>query len=412
MFKLLKLAWRDIWRNRRRSLITMAAIVFSFVLITLAHSLQNGTYDAMEEVAVRVYTGDLQIHRAGYHDDRTLSRSLEADDHDWDALENEYPWLRNGARRITGFGLASSDSSSVGAIIVGIDPEREYDISTFAAAPVAGERLASGDDHRVLLGRTLAKNLDIGVGDTVVVLTQGYRNAMGADLYQVKGLLKTGNPDVDRSMMIMTLEDARFLFSMEGRFTELVVRTTDFRDAARFARQLRDRFADDRYEVMGWKEMMPEMQQARALDDVGNGIFYIFLLLMLGFEIFNTTMMSVMERVREFGVMMSIGLKPGQLTVLVAMELVLKVLVALVVGMGIAVALITYMEANPIPLPQDMRDMYEQFGFNIEGISFSAAPKIFLQPLLWLSVIALVALVYPLIRIRGFQPVDALRTMK
>ncbi len=411
MSKLFKLAWRDIWRNRRRSLITMSAIVFSLLLITIFHSMQNGTYDAMEEVAVRVFTGDLQIHRDGYYDERTFSYSMEADEQDWETLANEHPWLKASSRRISGFGLVSSDSSSMGSIIVGIDPAHEYKISTFAANPVSGERLSPDDQGRVLLGRTLARNLDISVGDTVVVLTQGYRNAMGADLYVVKGLLRTGNPDVDRSMMIMTLEDARFLFSMEGRFTELVVRTADFRESGSYVSALRPDFGDG-FEVMSWKEMMPEMQQARALDDVGNYVFYCFLLIMVGFEIFNTTMMSVMERVREFGVMMSIGLKPRQVTLLVALELTIKVVLALAVGFVITFALISYLKGNPIPLPEEMQEVYEDFGFTIEGIAFSAQPRIFLQPLQWMAMIALVALVYPILRLRRLSPVEALRIMK
>ncbi|MDX1429031.1 MAG: FtsX-like permease family protein [Rhodothermales bacterium] len=412
MAKLLKLAWRDIWRNRRRSLITMSAIVFALLIITMAHSIQNGTYDAMEEVAVRVFMGDVQIHRTGYYDERTFSYSIETDERNWAAFLDSLDWVDAWSMRLSGFGLMSSDSSSVGGMIVGIDPEREYDVSTFPARPVAGERLAADDDQRVLLGRTLARNLDVTVGDTVVVLTQGYRNAMGADLYVVKGLLRTGNPDVDRSMMVMNLDDAQFLFSMENRFTELVLRTDDFRRAPSFADRAGAALDDGAFEVMPWTELMPEIQQARALDDVGNYIFYMFLLLMVGFEIFNTTMMSVMERVREFGVMMSIGMKPRTATALVAVEMVIKVALAACLGLLLAAALITYFRANPIPLSQELRDMYETFGFTVEGFSFSASRRIFVQPLMWVGSIALAALAYPMLRIHRFTPIEALRRFK
>lgn len=412
MPKLLKLAWRDVWRNRRRSFITMGAIVFSLLLIMVFHSLQNGTYDAMEEVAVRIFTGDVQIHRAGYYDERTFSYALEDDEYDWESLADKYESIELTSRRITGFGLMSSDSSSIGGIIVGIDPSREYRISTFASDPVEGERLEPGDDHRVLLGRTLANNLKLAVGDTVVVLTQGYRNAMGADLYEIKGLLLSGNPAVDRSMMIMTVDDAEFLFTMEGRFTQLVVKTGDFRDADRVADRLNDRFDSERYEVMGWKELLPELQQARAMDDIGNYVFYVFLLILVAFEIFNTTMMSVMERVREFGVIMSIGMKPWQITTVIALELTIKVAIAALVGLVLAIGLLSYMQANPIPLPEDWSVIYEEYGFSVPVIAFSARPYIFYQPLTWIGWITLISLVYPILRMRRFSPVEALRTMK
>ena len=410
MTKLLKLAWRDIWRNRRRSLLTMGAIIFAVMIISLANSMQYGTYDAMEELVVRLYAGDLQVHRAGFQEERTLSYSMEAYEQDWAECFAAYPWIEASSRRLSGFGLVSSDSSSAGAMIVGIEPKTEPHVSTFTNQPARGEALTAGDDHAVLLGQTLAKNLNVAVGDSVVVLTQGYRNVMGADLYLVKGLIRTGSPDVDRGMMIMTLPDAQFLFSMEDRFTEIVLRTQDFRNAGSYAADLREVLGEEQYEVMPWKALMPDMQQMRALDDAGNYIFYFFLILLIGFEIFNTTTMSMMERVREFGVMMSIGMKPRQISLLVGLELALKVVLALAIGLGITFAAVWMLKDNPVPLGGDMQQLYEEWGFTVDGISFSAQPIVFLFPMIAVAVVALLSMIYPILRLRRFSPVEALRT--
>ena len=410
MTKLLKLAWRDIWRNRRRSLLTMGAIVFAVVIITLANSVQYGTYDAMEELVVRLYTSDIQVHRTGFQEERTLSYSMEESEQDWAAYFDEYPWVEAATKRLTGFGLASSDSSSAGALIVGIEPETERNITNFTNAPSEGEALTSGDRQVVLLGATLAKNLNVAVGDSVVVLTQGYRNVMGADLYLVKGLVRTGSPDVDRAMMIMPLADAQYLFSMEGRFTEVVLRTRDFRRAESYAAALQAGLGEEQYEVLPWRAMMPELQQMRALDDAGNYIFYLFLVLLIGFEIFNTTTMSMMERVREFGVMMSIGMKPRQISLLVALELIMKVLLALAVGFVIMFVTVMILKDNPIPVTGELQEFYEDWGFTVDGISFSANLVIFAFPMLAVATVALVSMVYPILRMRRFSPVQALRT--
>ena len=410
MTKLLKLAWRDIWRNRRRSLLTMGAIIFAVMIISLANSLQYGTYDAMEELVVRLYAGDLQVHRAGFQDERTLSYSMEEYEQDWAECFDAYPWIEASTRRLTGYGLVSSDSSSAGAMIVGIEPETESSVSTFANQPSHGEALADGDDHAVVLGQILANNLDVAVGDSVVVLTQGYRNVMGADLYLVKGLIRTGSPDVDRGMMIMTLPDAQYLFSMEGRITEIVLRTEDFRAAETYAPVLQEALGADRYEVIDWKVLMPDIQQMRTLKFAGNYIFYFFLLLLIGFEIFNTTTMSMMERVREFGVMMSIGLKPRQLSLLVMLELAMKVVLALVIGLGITFLIVWVLKDNPIPVTGELAQMYEDLGVVVQGISFSARLPVFIFPLVSVTVIALASMVYPILRMRRFSPVEALRT--
>ena len=112
MTKLLKLAWRDIWRNRRRSLLTMGAIVFAVVIISLANSVQYGTYDAMEELVVRLFSGDLQVHRAGFQDERTFSYSMEDDEQDWAECFEVYPWIEASSRRLSGFGLVPLGESS------------------------------------------------------------------------------------------------------------------------------------------------------------------------------------------------------------------------------------------------------------------------------------------------------------
>ena len=295
-------------------------------------------------------------------------------------------------------------------MIIGIEPDSERAISRFTSTVVEGRPLEGGDLGTVLLGEVLAKNLGIAVGDSVVLLTQGYRNVMGADLYAVKGLLRTGSPDLDRSMLVMTLSDAQFLFSMNGRFTELVVRTENFEKAASYADELLTDFAKDDYEVMTWRTMMPDLEQLRQLDSAGNYVFYFFLILLVGFEIFNTTLMTMMERVREFGVMMSIGMKPHQISLLVALQLFLKVIMALAAGVLATWVLVYFLSQNPIPLSAEMMELYEDWGFLVEGISFSAEPSIFVFPVVAVATASFLSMVYPVVRMHRFSPVGALRS--
>ena len=411
MTRLLRLAWRDVWRNRRRTLLTAGAVAFAVLITGLTNSLQYGTYDTMEEVAVSLFTGDLQVHRAGYHDEGTLSYSLEDAEQDWAECFDDYPWIEAAARRLTGYGLVSADSASAGALVLGIEPDAEAQITTFSTLVVEGERLGAAPGGGALLGQGLARNLGVGVGDTVAVLTQGFRGAMGADLYAVRGLLRTGSPDIDRSMMVLHLADAQFLLAMEGRFTEIVVGTRDLHDAEARAAALARDLPADRYEVMPWKQLLPELQQARALDDAGNLIFYAFLILLVGFEIFNTTTMSMMERVREFGVMLSIGMKPRQVSLLIGLELLMKVTLGLALGLAVTAAVVLALHDNPIPLSESMQEMYRDFGFSIEGINFSNRPVIYVTPLVAMAIVSVVAMVYPVLKMRTFSPVEALRTV-
>ena len=237
MRNLLTLAWRNIWRNRRRSLITISAIAFAILIVAMTRSMQYGTYDTMEYMAVSLYNGEIQIHRNGFQNEKSVEYFLDQDEKDWQALVETQPQYTAFSRRITSFGLVSSDSASTGALIVGIEPENELRITQFTGMVKDGEPLNSTDDHLVLVGAVLARNLAVGIGDTLVVLTQGYRNQMGADLYVIKGTIKVGHSELDRGIMIMPLHNAQDLFSLYNGITEVVLSTTDFRNATRASKR-------------------------------------------------------------------------------------------------------------------------------------------------------------------------------
>ncbi len=389
----------------------MGAITFSVVTIAVTRSLQYGTYDAMEAYAVRLFTGDVQIHRAGYHQEKLLSFSLLEDDQNWPVLLDEQPWVKAYCRRLTGFGLISSDASSAGGMILGVEPEAERQVSAFVRNTFEGLSLHAGDDHAALLGQTLARNLDVGVGDTVAVITQGFRNQMGADLYVVKGLLRTGSLDLDRALMVIPLPAAQDLFAMEGRFTEVVLHTDSYRHDEQYASRLRAALDQADYEVMFWGDLLPELRQAILLDNVSGAVFLVFLLLLIGFEIFNTTTMSVMERAREFGVMQSIGMKPRQISLLVGLELVFKISVALAAGLLITFVLALIFKDQPLPLSQEFIGLSNSFGFPLDELELSTRPAVFLEPLVSVLIIAVLAMIYPILKVRRLTPVEALRTI-
>jgi ABC-type lipoprotein release transport system permease subunit len=387
----------------------MGSITFAVVIIAITRSMQYGTYDAVESYVVHLYNGELQVHRNGFQDEKTLTHSFEQNEEDWQDLFEKIPSFTASCQRITSFGLVSSDSSSAGAMIVGIEPEGESRVSEFTKMVVEGEGLKRVDDHQVLLGKTLARNLQVGVGDVVVVLTQGYRSEMGADTYTIKGILKSGTQELDRSIMILSLRDAQELFSMEGRITHIVVRTEDFRKAKSYAAHIASELDSQHYEILPWQELMPELLQLIFLDNVSGAIFLAFLVILVGFEIFNTTMMSVVERTREFGILQSLGMKPLQIRGLLFLELILKIAIALGAGLIITFILATIFGNHPIPLGDSLTELYEHFGWAIDKLYFSTQVKIYLEPLISVLIVSIIALFYPIFKVTRISPVEALR---
>ena len=409
MAELVKLAWRNVWRNRRRSLITISAVVFGVLIVTFTRSMQYGSYDAMESAMVLLYTGEIQIQRPGYHEEETLDYALDGGEDGWRDVVDSSPFVLAASRRVTGFGLASSDSSSAGAMIVGVEPVLESRVSEFMDSVSTGSPLEPGSDHEILLGRILAQNLRVGVGDSIVVLTQGWHNQMGADLYRIRGLIRTGSTEMDRALMVLRLQDAQFLFSMEDRVTQVVLRTDDFRRSGEYARRLAGELPGDRFEVLDWDTLMPEIRQMVLLDNVSGAIMLLFLLVLVGFEIFNTTNMSVMERVREFGVLQALGMRPSRISRLVLTELTLKIIVSLLLSFAASGLLLWYLNGHPLPIPAEMAEMYEEFGFSLDSLVFSTRLRVFVEPLVSVAVIVALAVVYPVIRVFNLDTIDALR---
>ena len=409
MSRFILLAWRNIGRNKRRSLITISAVSFAVVMVALTRSLQYGTYDVVESVAVQLFNGEIQVQRRGFQEEQALAYFLSQDQVDWERLVRSVPEIADYTRRITGFGLVSSDSSSAGALIVGIEPEREARITKFSTLVRKGRRLARGDRKKVLLGETLAKNLQVDIGDTVVVLTQGYRNQLGADVYVLKGVVRVGHAQLDRALMVMPLRDAQELFSLDSGVTQIVFSTVDFRKAPDITRRIEEHLPNSELEALSWHELMPELKQIIVVDNVSGAIYLGFILIVVGIEIFNATMMNIIERTREFGVLQAMGMKPYQISALILMESFIKVSIALTLGLILSFLVISILSRFSIPLPAELREAYASYGFVIEDIKFSDRIQVYIEPLVSIAIIAALALMLPMLKTARLSPMEAFR---
>ncbi len=408
MKKFVKIAWRNIWRNRRRSLITMTAIMFAILITGVTRSLQYGTYDTLESYAVRLMTGEMQLQKKGFFEHQTLAYAFPENLYPWDRLMDEYEFVEAYARRITSYGLVGSATTSAGAMIIGVEPGREKQVTYFMTQLAAGETLDDGDDRRVLLGKGLADNLNVTPGDTVVVLTQGFRNQLGADMYVVKGLIRSGNQELDRALMVMPLHNAQDLFSLYGRITQIVLATRDFRRTEDYASRMHIAMDGEELRVLPWQTLMPELLQLIALDNISGAIFLLFLLLIVGFEIMNTTLMAIMERIKEFGILQSLGVKPRQISLMLLLETGMKISLAVSTGLLLTFLFIQLIKDYPIPLSSELKKAMEAWGFYTD-FYFTDRVRVFIEPLVAISVIAVLSVIYPIWTASRLRPVDALR---
>jgi putative ABC transport system permease protein len=402
----LTLAWRNIWRNRRRSIISILSVVFAVLVAMVMRSMQLGFYARAIDNIVSYYTGYLQVHDPGYQEKGSLDYSFDRADSVAKIVEATRH-VTITTPRLESFALVSAGDVTDGARIVGIDPERENRLTGLAKKLTAGRYLGPRDEG-ILLAGGLAGHLGMGVGDTVVVLGSGYHGVQAAGRYRVTGIVTFPSPELNSGMAYLALPEAQRLFGAEGRVTSLAVMITGQRYLKAVESGLRDRLGES-YEIIPWETMLPGMVQYIQLDNAGGILMLLLVYVVVGFGILGTVLMMTMERTKEFGVLIAVGMGRRMLGLVVLLESVVLSLNGAVVGMLLSVPVLIYLRAHPIHLTGAAAEGMRSYGFE-PIFPFSMAPSIFFWQTVTVLVIAIAAATYPLFRIAKLRVVDAMRS--
>lgn len=403
---ILKLAWRNIWRNRRRTFITAASILFAVLFASLMEALQKGAWNNMINNVVNFYYGYAQVQQKGYWDDRTIDNAFVFHD-SLTALPERIDRLPGVVPRLESFALASTGNKTFGVMVVGIDPERENTMTGLADRVEAGTYLHNGAEPAALLATGVAERLNLGVGDTILLISQGFRGVNAAGKYPVAGLVDFPSPDLNKQLLYLPLPEAQYFYGAYDRVTSLALNLDSNDDIPPVQRQVTAALDTSAYQFMDWKAMMPELLEAKALDSAGNVIVYIILYLIIAFGIFGTILMMTKEREYEFGVLTAIGMRRGQLGLIIWLETIMLGLLGALSGIVLSVPLVWYFKVNPIRFSGEYANMLEQYGFEpifpaqLDWTIFAT------QALLVFLVTAVLAL-YPIWKIRRMQPVEAM----
>lgn len=402
----IKLAWRNIWRNKRRTIITIVSIVFAVILSSIMRSMQLGSYERMIDNSVRFYTGYIQVHKLGYWDEQVLDNAfsppgeLQLQIESLEGVEAAVP-------RLESFALASYGTRTRGAMVIGIDPEKESHLTG------VGKKITEGDsldlnEQRVLLGLGIADYLNMKVGDTIVLISQGYHGVNAAGKYAVAGLVEFGLPQLTNQVVFMPLPAAQYFYGAEGLLTAIAVVTDKPKNVDNILEAILRDVDTTAYEVMGWRTMMPELIQGIEIDNISGIIMLLLLYLVIGFGMFGTFLMMTKERLYEFGVMLSVGMHRSKLQLLIFSEIVMLAAIAVLVGFLLSLPVISYFSRNPISLPEEYKSAFEKF--DIEPIyAFSSEPIVFTSQAWVVFFMALVLSAYPLYKIWKMDPVTAMR---
>jgi ABC-type lipoprotein release transport system permease subunit len=408
---MIKLSWRNIWRNRRRTTITMASVFFAVFFCVIYSSLEKGMWGKMIENMLHTQAGHIQIHGKGYWDEKIVDNFMFMDASTIAQLE-QIDNVTNVSPRLETFAMASFETTSKGIAVMGVSPEREAQKSNLPNRLVRGKYLSETDDG-ILIGEGLSNFLKADVGDTLALIGQGFQGASSAQLFVIRGIVSLTTIEMDNSIAYITLPAAQQFIDMpdgysgilisignNNRLNETIATINSIINVGETSELNSNNYTlnSKLYEILPWHFTMQRLLQTsesnRAFLILIMGILYVI----VGFGILGTVIMMTNERTREFAVMISLGMSRGQLAVSVAFELFLKSLMGTAIAIIVTVPMCYYFHQNPIPLSGDLAATMIQFGIEpVMPMAFEAS--IFINQVITILVISLIAVIYPVRKI-------------
>ncbi len=374
----LKIAWRNLWRKPRRTLLTVSTISLGLALLLIFLGLGDGGHEQMIESAVHMGSGHVLVQQEGYQEQGGINRLLTPEEirsvETWgQAMKGRFP-IRHILRRTFVSGLASSADGATGVQLIGIQPLAEMQASDFDEKLIEGEFLNADDGDWVILGQGVAHKLALEVGEKLVLMAQGADSVeIRSRLVRVRGILRTGLEEQDQALALMPLGASQEFLDLGARVHQIALLMRDARFSQELANIGQQKFSA--LEVLSWGEALPELKQFIVIDDGGNYVMNLILFLLISFTVLNTLLMSVLERGREFALLHCLGLTPGKRFIMVLVEAFFIAFLSALTGFGLGYGVHLDLSRHGLPL-----DLFYSGELSAAGVAFDPVMYSHLSP--------------------------------
>jgi ABC-type lipoprotein release transport system permease subunit len=404
-----RLAWRNLWRQPRRTWLTTGAMMFSNMLLVLMISLQFGMYGLMIDNTLQAFTGHLQIQAPGYIDDQKIRQTVDDIVPLASTLRDHFE-SDSIAARATAFALVSSEERSYGIAVVGVEPNFESHVSTLPGLLSEGRFLGDNDAPEIIIGAALARNLRVALGDELTLIGSGRDGSFAATVVNIVGIFDSGIADFDRSITEIPLGLFQDVFYMEGSGHHVVVNLPLIDDVPIVKKQIEALLPTGQDLVVhDWDALQPGLKQAIKADMSSAFFMYGILVILVAFSVLNTQLMSVLERTHEFGIVMSLGLTPGRLGRLVLLETAIMGFLGLLLGALLGALITYYLSVTGFAYP-GMEEMTAKFNLPSRFYPQISISSLMVGPVV-VFIFTMLAAVYPALRLHKLQPVEAMRAI-
>lgn len=402
----LRLAWRNVWRQRRRTFLIAIGMGVTMALLVFYDGLIGGFEQAIYGNAIQLLGGNIQIHAPGYGEKLGSKPLLPLDNPDSvvQAAESQ-PEVVAASKRIVTSGLVTNREGAFAVSLIGIETDKEAKITPVADNITKGRYLNPDDGDMVVIGQGLATAMDIDVGDRITMVGSSKNEQMRQRTMTVVGIYDVGVPSVEKAMIYMSLAEAQSLFALDGKVTEIVVSLKQIGQEAGVISAINE--SAPGYEIETWENSFPELKQTMEMKTGVMSYMGVFLLCIAAIGILNLLMMAVFERTREIGIIGALGLKPREITFLFLLEGILIGVMGAVFGAVLGTLINLALSVNGLNYSQ-FADLTEYTAL----ISGSIYPQLdllkVLQHALTVAVIAALAALYPAIQASQREPAEAL----
>jgi putative ABC transport system permease protein len=398
-----KIAFRNIFRQKRRTLLTALTMFGGFVLCSFSIAFMDGSYNNVINMFTRNQLGHIQIHHHEYTDRPSLYRTVDASE-DIGRAVGGVDRVEAWAPRVYSAGLASVGSKTAGVRIVGVDPVRETAATRFDKKITDGPGFSAEPSYEALLGKGLANRLSADIGDEIVVVSQGADGSIANERYTVTGIIESGNEMDDQMTLYLHLRDAQELLVLEGHVHEIALVSNNIRGLYKLSARIAGTLDSPELTVEPWQEFAKSFYDAMKADQKGNWISLVVITLLVSIMVLNTVLMTVLERTREYGLMRAIGTRPWQVFGLVLTEVAEMALLSVAIGAIIAYALNYIYSIVGIPIPP-----VDYGGVTFEKMYTEINTRSFVIPLLSVFLAATFISVFPALKAARTQPARAMR---
>lgn len=367
---IMKMAWRNLWRNKRRTIITLVSIAFGFLLSVTFVSIGDGSYANMIDSAVKMGSGHVTIEPVGYREKPALDLVIKDTDKLVKQLET-VEGVKDTAIRIVGQAMVATAYDSAGGGFIAIDPEKENDSFFFFKHLKSGKPFDSSTKNKIIIGQKMADQLEVKVGKKLVLTATNKKGEVVSGLYRVAAIFETGVMETDKFMVVLPIDSVRKLLGYDKNdATQVAVYIDEQKKSAKMARFLEEYARPFGAVSLPWSKVLTELAGAIQMDSASNYVFQCFLFLLIGAGILNTVLMSVLERIREFGVMVAIGMTPSRLWRLIMAENLVLAILGLLFGGLISLPVYYYFHVYGLDLSSFMNE-----SMNVSGVMFDPVIK-------------------------------------